>query len=926
MNMTKKTVQVASGKWQVRIVFNLELVTWYLQLFSVCLLAGCAGKTISKPKEVIPAPVVEVSPAPNPTFDVSKGVELHWLDGAPPALARGVSWGVPWPKGAVQKDTPLSLSGANGLNVPIQTWPLAYWPDGSIKWTGISAMVGPEAGNTLTLMPGGTAAAVASPIGVAEDDGAITITNGQSVWKIDKSGMNLVESITRNGVEVGRAGRLVGEVEDRSDWDADHVLGVKDFGSEVTSAVVEEKGGLRVVVKVEGKHRFASDGRQWLPFIVRFYFYAGSESVRMVHTFIFDGDQEKDFIRGIGVRFDVPMREEIQNRHVRLAGDQGFLAEPVRLISGRRNPRPEMYERQIEGKRIPNLADMPKGVVSRSAAPPAVPEDMAHLIKDMAVWDSYKLTQLSPDGFEIQKRTNAKSAWIRVLGGRRSLGEAFVGDVSGGLSIDLKNFWKLYPTELEIKGAGTDAAQLTVWLWSTDAQAMDMRHYDVIAHGLEASYEDVQPGYSNAYGVARTSELTIRPYSDVPSNAELLRQVQMDQASPLLVCSPEYYHWVGAFGVWSLPDRSTPAKRWLEDQLDKAFAFYQGQVEQRRWYGFWDFGDVMHTYDTPRHEWKYDVGGFAWDDTELAPNLWLWYSFLRTGRADVYRMAEALTRQSQEVDVYHIGPWKGLGSRHNVRHWGDGAKELRISQSLFKRFYYYLTTDERMGDLMDEEIDADQALLNVDPLRELPGIAKDKRYPTHVRIGPDWFALVSNWYTAWERTGDPQYLDRIKRGMDSITALPGGIMSGENFGYDPATKTLHQLRRGDTATPSLLPLFGGPELNFEMIPVIGDKAWAKAWLDYCANSERPEQYNARLLAYAAYETNNPKEGEAAWRQLFRASPMTGPIRFDSHRVSGADVAEPIDEIKNVSTNNTGQWCLNAIELLQFVPEQMPATP
>ena len=37
------------------------------------------------------------------------------------------------------------------------------------------------------------------------------------------------------------------------------------------------------------------------------------------------------------------------------------------------------------------------------------------------------------------------------------------------------------------------------------------------------------------------------------------------------------------------------------------------------------------------------------------------------------------------------------------------------------------------------------------------------------------------------------------------------------------------------------------------------------------------------------------------------------------------VAEPIDEIRNVSTNGTAQWCLNAIELLQLVPNQIPAT-
>lgn len=890
-------------------------------LILFCILADCSSHSAQQHF----APVVTPAAIAPENFDVSKGVDVHWLDGAPPPVPRGVSWGVPWPKGAIARDTTFALTGDHGMNIANQTWPLAHWPDGSIKWTAVAAVVGPEAGNTLKLIPGPTSSANSSPMAVTETSDAIEITSGQFTWLIEKSGPNLVKSISQGKKVIARDGRLVGEVEDRSDWDTDRVLKIKGFVSDITTAVVEQKGNVRVVVKVEGKHKFESGDREWLPFVVRFYFYAGSDPVRMVHTFIFDGDQEKDFIRGLGVRFDVPMREELQNRHVRLAGDQGFLAEPVRLISGRRNPRPEMYSRQIAGMRVPNLADMPKGIIEGDPAPPAIPRNMAGLISQMAVWDSYKLTQFTPDGFQIQKRTNPGSAWINVLGGCRSLGEAFVGDVTGGLSVDLKNFWKLCPAELEIKGAGKDSAQLTVWLWSPDGQAMDMRHYDTVAHGLEASYEDVQPGYSNAYGVAHTSEFTIRPYCQVPGNDELLQQAQMDQQAPLLVCSPEYYHRVGVFGLWSLPDRSTPAKCWLEDHLDKAFAFYHGQVEERRWYGFWDFGDIMHSYDPPRHEWKYDVGGFAWDDTELAPNLWLWYSFLRSGRPDIFRMAEALTRQSQESDVYHIGPWKGLGSRHNVRHWGDGAKELRISQSLFKRFYYYMTTDERIGDLMNEETDADQALLKVDPLRELPGIAQDHKYPTHVRIGPDWFALVSNWYAAWERTGDPEYLARIESGMHSITMMPNKIASGENYGYDPGTHTLHQLTN-DRRTPSLLLLFGGPELNFEIIPVIGDPDWTAAWMAYCVSGGRRDPASARLLAYAAYITKNPHEASAAWQQFLRPSPTSRPVQFDSYRVSGADVAEPVDEVKNISTNSTAQWCLTAIELLQLVPDQLPANP
>jgi len=38
---------------------------------------------------------------------------------------------------------------------------------------------------------------------------------------------------------------------------------------------------------------------------------------------------------------------------------------------------------------------------------------------------------------------------------------------------------------------------------------MDMRHYATRAYGLNATYEDVQAGMSQAYGVARTTELTI---------------------------------------------------------------------------------------------------------------------------------------------------------------------------------------------------------------------------------------------------------------------------------------------------------------------------------------------------------------------------------------------------------------------------------
>lgn len=118
----------------------------------------------------------------------------------------------------------------------------------------------------------------------------------------------------------------------------------------------------------------------------------------------------------------------------------------------------------------------------------------------------------------------------------------------------------------------------------------------------------------------------------------------------------------------------------------------------------------MHTYDQTRHEWRYDVGGFAWDNGELGTcsiafvyicmnsdgslgtDLWLWFSFLRTGRADIFRIASALTRHLSETDTHHTGTFAGLGGRHNVSHWGDGAKEVRVAGAWLRRPFYYLTS------------------------------------------------------------------------------------------------------------------------------------------------------------------------------------------------------------------------------------------
>ena len=246
-------------------------------------------------------------------------VSLSWLGNEPPLVRAGISWGVPWPRGVVRRDAPFSLRAQNEV-LPVQTWPLAYWPDGSVKWSGFASVV--PAGLAGPLMLSAGLSATSGAVHVTKDGKSVMVDTGALRCSISLAGgVNLMDSMTVEGRDVVGAGQLVCILQSGSEGDAGEVRPRERFTSLVKKVTVEQSGPVRAVVKFEGVHKGTKANREWLPFHVRLYFYAGETSVRMVHTIFFDGDQEKDFIHGLGVTFAVPMREEIQNRHVRFSGE-----------------------------------------------------------------------------------------------------------------------------------------------------------------------------------------------------------------------------------------------------------------------------------------------------------------------------------------------------------------------------------------------------------------------------------------------------------------------------------------------------------------------------------------------------------------------------------------------------------------------------
>jgi len=819
---------------------------------------------------------------------------LHWI-GTAPTVATPVSFGVPFTKGRVKSDTSFSLADSNGNAAATDFRPMAYWSDGSVKWGGF-AVNAPGKSDSLILRVGVKSHEKRkSKLIVEQSNGHIVVHTGLISAYLSTVGHCLFDSIVYNHTRVAGAAELICRTESRYIQSDQAVYTYRDYQSEVTKMTVEKSGQVKSVIKIEGMH--CNKERKWLPFVVRLYFYAGSEQIRLVHTIIYDGDQNHDYIKGLGVRFEVPLREALYNRHVAFSADgDSVWSEPVQPLVGRRVLQPGLYEKQLAGQRVPEYKTFD--------------EKGRDLIDHWASWGGYRLSQLNSDAFSIRKQATGINPWIGTFTGKRSSGFAFVGDVSGGLGVTLQNFWQSYPSSLQVDSARTSSSRLTVWLWSPEAEAMDLQHYDNVAHGLEEAYEDVQAGMSTPLGIGRTSVLMLHPMSCFPGTTVLSNIATFNSSSPQLICTPGYLHDCHAFGVWSLPDRSTDKRAMIEDQLNAFVDYYKKAIDNYHWYGFWNYGDVMHTYDPARHVWLYDVGGYAWDNTELASNMWLWYSFLRTGRADVWKMAEAMTRHTTEVDVYHLGDLAGLGSRHNVSHWGCGAKEARISQAAWNRFYYYLTTDERSGDLMTAEKDVDQLLYKIDPMRlAQPRSQFPCTAPARLRIGPDWLAYAGNWMTEWERTRNNVYRDKVVTGMKSIASLPHGLFTGPKvLGYDPKTGVVSYEGNADIQnTNHLMTIMGGFEVMNEMLEMVDVPEWNKAWLDHAAHYTQMMNelggshfFVPKLTAYAAYELSDPALASQAWKELL------------PHGLKTIDYQPE-------STNSVATWALNAIYMEEVIP-------
>lgn len=794
-------------------------------------------------------------------------IDLWQAPPAPQQFAPYVSGGIPIRRGEMQPGDHVVLTGPGGV-YPCQTKVLAYWPDGSVKWLHllfpIDGAVAPLAGFPgvpaigsvetfdVTFRAGENAQSFALyhradlppvlPSEIVTVAPLSTGTDGQvQKVRIDTGAAQITVStgdywlpeVLVDGHPVWRPGSqgataFVDFLRPQSQYPArtTHPDGVPDPGPvAIESLVVEESGPLRALVRLQGKALCQEPA----DVIIRLEFFAGRPWVRVTHSVEFNQkDPRQVFMTGMGVR--LPVAEPGSGQIVTFGGQN----TPVQLSS---------------------------------------PEYAA-------------LSQLSHMHYRI--RGTRDGTLQTIAGDARSRGWINVADEEGGVTVALRHMWQEYPKELSYSAATGD---LTAWLWPASAPVMDVRRYSNYPHRVqgesagqnadwvESTYygTDESPG-EPFVGVSRSHELLISFVQPEDHAIATTESVVADFESPPLIYSGYDTYRLAGITV-PLPDMSRFPL--IAANFDNYTDFWLFHQRFWGWYGMWNYGDVQHRFrsggygwkiepdrlkaylNTPeaqrsefreigrligdyraQQDWLFDNGRWGWTNTEGLPGLYFQQEYLRTGRRDVFFMAEALGRHARDVITRQSGRFFGLGTRHGVQHWSDGNHEERQTTAVEYRHHYYLTGDPRSRDVVMKLSD---------------------HYSTGTARRAGHNGRIPALFMRWEMTNDPFFGKKIRDYLHAM-ATPEGFSGYASLRLTPDSVTILDLQEGLNTTTMFFHNFGALNGVIEYFQATGDEVIRDALVKSARATLKPggglQQSSTCMALLAGFAANH--DSDPAW--------------------------------------------------------------
>lgn len=720
--------------------------------------------------------------------------------------------GIPFGRGALQGGGAFTLE-TGGRAFPVDGAPSAWWPDGSVKWLRLCGAVDLAGGDSNPFelhQPREDDPAPAAALVVRHLPGIVEVTSPQLTVRIRPDAQRALRVLDAAGRPLTRGPGLSAMLAPAAPEGAARPPVHWTF--EPPGQRVVEQSPARVIVRLAG--RFVEAGRVLAELVTFIEIVRDEPRLGIQPVLIYLGDPDRDAI----ARLDVAV-------HTVFGGEEGFFG------------------------------------FGQDAGPGYW--DACRWIPDGHDWPRARLLQSGSTFCRLDKRTGPEGSWVKIREGRRAPGWCHLGDASGGATGALRYFWQEYPRSLEVDA---DAGTLTFGLVPPSGEPLDLRRYSPALLGatIYETGEGAFPAQSHgATGIAKASAIMVRFHAAGSPREEAMRAGRFWCDPVRIIPDPAAFAASGVAGV--LAAAAPPSMTAAEMQLASLVDFMLAEREARGWYGLMDFGDWMQSFLSDRDQWAFDDGGYGWVNSEALPDLGLWLMALRHGRPDWLEAAIAMTRHNRDVDMYHRGNFKGVGSRHNVNHWGCKDKEWRVSMPLVKRFHHYLT-----GDPWTREVILETA-------------AVYQSYARTSRTAPSMVSGLCGLMVKAELTGEPADHAIVRRAMEVFAAAvrPDGHLVNSvriDFATGEGQPVLESPEPADDASGTLLGSyfffqgFGGQHTLVELAETYRHAGLLAALVRHADIYLQP--YDAER--WKAYQAPSARQSLAvlalAWRQ-------TGEARF-----------------------------------------------
>jgi len=224
-------------------------------------------------------------------------VKLDLPEGIEKVESWAVTFGVPFPAGALWDAERIRLVDGKGREIPHQKEVTGLWAkDGAVKWVRFDALLSSDGECFVEAAPAAEGSGPAAPVKVTEQAGKVVLDTGAARYVLAR-GPSPIEEVWLGERRIAAAGK-------RGLYVVDQKGRTASASAEGETMVVEASGPVAACVRFEGFYRTPS-GEQLARHITRVEAFAGQPFAKVTHTLVLTNDTNEVWFRDIGWEFSV---------------------------------------------------------------------------------------------------------------------------------------------------------------------------------------------------------------------------------------------------------------------------------------------------------------------------------------------------------------------------------------------------------------------------------------------------------------------------------------------------------------------------------------------------------------------------------------------------------------------------------------------